>query len=401
MGKDDAADVVSENEAANDRVPLPRVETSSKNESTSLDDTATSTSEERESALRILRSALSKSDSSDKEKPKKNHRLKGVLTKSLRFEAKSNRSNILGSKKSRNSKSPLVITNQRASPKTPSQNTKIYRKGTPPTKQFLNRDKKRGRPTGKQTDKIQRNPQKKITPKYSKINKVKTLNSPVKASVSASKRKREVLSKLQRKAGLGNKNTKVIAQSPKRSIPWKLKSGAGRSVTPTANTSNTKLKAKTSQSFSKGSNEPNTPSKKASTEPEEENPMDKYINLDFLLNANQLMSELVTDPESEEGTLDTASDIERRNIVDLAKLYRLRVRMAGGKSEGDFPVALIKGRESSLPKPGQVDELLYKMKHAMAIRQQILKTKAATNKRKLTDGGNRRNMASPAKKRRF
>jgi hypothetical protein len=130
--------------------------------------------------------------------------------------------------------------------------------------------------------------------------------------------------------------------------------------------------------------------------PSSDKPMDKYIDLDFLLNANQLMSELVADSSREEGTLDTASEAERRHIVDLAKLYRLRVRMGGNK--GELPVALIKGRESSLPHPGQVDSLLHKMTHAMVIKTQIAKSKEQSAKRKLSSS--RRSMASPTKKRR-
>ncbi|XP_046843967.1 uncharacterized protein MAL13P1.304-like isoform X2 [Xenia sp. Carnegie-2017] len=108
-----------------------------------------------------------------------------------------------------------------------------------------------------------------------------------------------------------------------------------------------------------------------------ENPMDQYINLDFLLNANQLMTELVVDVSREEGTMDTESKVERRFVAELAKLYRLRVRMMSKK--GALPVAFIKGRESSLPMPGEVDRLLHRISQK-AVSSQLRKS---AKKRKL------------------
>ena len=125
------------------------------------------------------------------------------------------------------------------------------------------------------------------------------------------------------------------------------------------------------------------------------------VNLDFLLTVNQVMSDLVSDEDQEEATLDQVNKHERKEVLHLAKLYRLRVRMAA-KCEGEFPVVLVKGRESCLPKPGDVDSLL-------SLRSDTLNRKqtggSKTRKlRKLSTETNRsshiQNASSKSKKRR-
>jgi hypothetical protein len=423
-GEMDAAgkmDATGETEATHDQEALPdsppHLQTPSSNASNSPpDETATSTSAERDSALRVLRSksdSTSKSASSTKS-PRANHRLKSTAT-SLRIDAKTNRS-ILSLRKSR--QGPLGVNNvAKMSPKT--QNAKIFQKGTPPKtnlgKKVLIRNaaKSKGTPS----------PQRQTTPKHSgkAVISSKVKKSPAKHSPQ---RNKQSLTKVQKKSPVNvkntsssiKKNTKVIAKSsPKKASPSKGRndsSGSSSRINQSKAVSNAKANKDTAnqkrsegttankrhssentvkQSVSKGSK-----GATSTVSPSSDKPMDKYIDLDFLLNANQLMSELVADSSREEGTLDTASEAERRHIVDLAKLYRLRVRMGGNK--GELPVALIKGRESSLPHPGQVDSLLHKMTHAMVIKTQIAKSKEQSAKRKLSSS--RRSMASPTKKRR-
>ena len=400
------------------------------------DETATSTSEQRDSALRVLRSSSNSTSKSDSSTPgtsyRRNHRLEETA-RSLRTNAKANPST-LSSRKSHHGKSPLAINNlAKKSPRM--QNKKIFQKVTPPKATLSKKVLIRNAVKSKESPSSKRSPKRQITPKHSGK---AVVSSKVKRSLAKQRpqRKKLLLSKIQRKGHVkisrkstssnNKKNAKVIAKSsPKKSSPLKQRNGSRLSSSPSKNNqsrlvSNAKANkvganqrassgATANEKRSKGvtANEsrsskntvnPNLSATKTSTVPTlSENPMDKYIDLDFLLNANQLMSELVADSMREEGTLDTASEAERRHIVDLAKLYRLRVRMAG-KLEGELPVALIKGRESSLPKPGQVDKLLHTMTRAMVIKTQIAKSKESAKKHKLSSG--RRSLASPAAKKR-
>ena len=381
------------------------------------DETATSTYEERESVLRVLRS---NSDGPTQDRGR-NNSLEGNV-RNLRINAKRDQSSL----SPRQSKSPFAANNRgKTSPK--NQATNVFRKGTSALGKHVLIKNAAKRKQSLVRKSIQRSPPRQVTPKHSRKTMVSKKSPPKQTLLQRNRH-----TKIQRKSPVGTnisrkstgtdirKNAKVVVKTSQKSSPLKLRNGTRHSSSPSKTdqskvVSNSKAKDAANQRVSKeatanqkrskaNENSVNHSLSKESKEsiavsPVPENPMDKYINLDFLLNANQLMSELVADPSREEGTLDTASEAERRHIVDLAKLYRLRVRMAG--KEGELPVALIKGRESSLPKPGQVDKLLHQMTRAMEIKTQIAKSKESAKKHKLS-GSNRRSMAaSPAKKRRF
>ena len=361
-------------------------------------ETATSTNEERDNVLRVLRShsdtASSKSGSSSQDQEKSNRRNHQLInTKRLETNTDATPPS-LSPRKSRHVKSPPVVD------KSPSKGRGRPAKATV-GKQALSRNAAKRTPSGKQA---QESAERKITPKHSRpavsSSKVKKPTARQTKQQKKPQKRSPVRAKIARKS-TGNgikKNAKIIANSRGRpSSPGKTtKNQSNAPPNKRANKvmSNQKAKEATiNESPSRGNDQ--SLARKASPL-SEKNPMDKYIDLDFLLNANQHMSELVTDSSREEGTLDTASEAERRHVVDLAKLYGLRVRMGG--REGELPVALIKGRESSLPKPGQVDKLLCKMTRAMVIKTQVAKSKELTKKHKLS--GNRRGMGSPAKKKR-
>lgn len=123
---------------------------------------------------------------------------------------------------------------------------------------------------------------------------------------------------------------------------------------------------------------------KSTVPPGLEKPLDRYIKLDFLLTVNQVMSDLVSDGNREEAALDQVKETERKDVMNLAKLYRLRVRMAG-RCEGEFPVVLVKGRESCLPKPGEVDGLLSTMSDTLANKTPAGLPRRSGNKHKIDE----------------
>ena len=374
--------------------PSPNIQTSPPNE------TATSTTEERENALRVLRSTSDRPAQEASEG--KNNSLEGIV-RNLRMNAQRDQSTLPSKKSPHNTR------------KTSPKNTNVFQRVKPASKASLgkkalvrNAVKSKANPLRRSA---QRSPRRQITPKRSGRTVV---SSKVKKLPTRQASQRNKLTQVQRKGAVGInvsrkstdkckdiKKNAIVKSSKKQSSPLKLRNGArlsrSHSKTDQSNTKANNNAANQRVSMGVTANEKRPKANEESKEsvtagPLSENPMDKYIDLDFLLNANQLMSELVTDASREEGTLDTASEAERRHIVDLAKLYRLRVRMAG--KEGELPVALIKGRESSLPQPGQVDKLLHKMTHVM-----VLKSKESAKKHKLKT---RRSLAaSPAKKRRF
>ena len=339
-------------------------------------ETATSSKEERNSVLRVLRShsdtTLAKSASSTEEKSnKRNHQVKS--TKRVETNTAVNRTS-LSPRKTRH------VTNS------PEKSTSPPKRGRPPKKVVENQVSIRN--AAKRTSPIKQaqSPQRKIMPK-------RIASSPkVQKPTDTRTRQQQQL--------LGRRSSPVSAKTTRKSTGSDIVKNTRNSITKNKQSSvspSTKAHKVVSGRKPKGGTADDNQSSARKASPlSEKNPMDKYINLDFLLNANQHMSELVTDSSREEGTLDTASEAERRRVVALAKLYGLRVRMVG--KEGELPVALIKGRESSLPQPGQVDKLLYSMTRAMVIKRQAAESRDWTKKHKLS--GSRRNAGSPAKKKR-
>ena len=339
-------------------------------------ETATSSKEERNSVLRVLRShsdtTLAKSASSTEEKSnKRNHHVKS--TKRFETNTAVNRTS-LSPRKTRH------VTNS------PEKSTSPPKRGRPPKIVVENQVSIRN--AAKRTSPIKQaqSPQRKITPR-------RTVSSP-KVQKPTDSRTR------QQKQLLGRRSSPARPKTTRKSTGSNIVKNTRNSITKNKQSSvspDTKAHKVVSGRKSKGgTGDDNQSSARKASPLSEKNPMDKYINLDFLLHANQHMSELVTDSNREEGTLDTASEAERRRVVALAKLYGLRVRMVG--KEGELPVALIKGRESSLPKPGQVDKLLYSMTRAMVIKRQAAESRDWTKKHKLSGG--RRNAGGPAKKKR-
>ena len=342
-------------------------------------ETPTSASKNGGNTLRVLRS------SSKNTRKSYNHH----FTRSFKNEDTSKRPSS-SPLKSRYSRSP--------------EDTKGWRKSTSPRgvlgKRNLAGNTEKVSPSRKS---MQVSPQRRYLPKFSRgASFSKDKKSPV---TTTRKQRTKAANKIQKNTVNGklprkgmNSNIKMNAKVVKKFSPNRNMRNSGRHSTESASKINTSRangrtpkREPTNESESRVNQTPTNNKASLDVPISEVNAMETYINLDFVLNANQLMSELVTDSSREEGTLDTASELERRDILKLAKLYRLRVRMAGKR--GELPVALIKGRESSLPEPGEVDRLLYQMTRSMVLKRQVVKSKESM-KLELS----RRSMASPAKK---
>lgn len=404
----------------------PPPETPSTNASSSATtETATSSGEERESTVRVLRSSsysmsqshsskshtrsqrasvkpqpnrsvlslrkssLGKSLSVINDQPKNSQKMVSVQIRKRGRPSKASTIKQLLIKNTRKSIYNMTILKSAKQEVTPKHSRKYVSPGkgkSPPSKQTPEQSKQQPTKTQRKTPVIATKPQKNMSSDIKKKVDLIAKSSP-KKTIQLQLRNSAVISNPSKmnksKVGYSGKSKKV-AVNEKASVE-----GEANRKSKGVNESSSSKKP-VNQNLSKESPaKENTRNvgERTTTAPitSDENPMDRYIDLDFLLNANQLMSELVTDSKTEEGTLDTTSDAERRHVVDLAKLYRLGVRMAA--KDGEFPIALIKGRESSLPAPGQVDKLLCKMTNVMAKKHKL-------------NSSSRPNMASPSKKKR-
>lgn len=113
------------------------------------------------------------------------------------------------------------------------------------------------------------------------------------------------------------------------------------------------------------------------------------LDLEFMLRLNQLMIDFVTDDSRTELFLPPMGNDERQELSKLASIYKLRCRF--GKTVHMTSSTLCKARQTCIPAPGEVDNILNNFtkqhKNEAENNSESLSERLDTDPSKCTDGG--------------